>query len=186
MWVPLQSVLSFVPLLFMFVMIYMLISVHALPVEVKRYHSVQTGVYFSRVEVVPVGCQETKFVCRSCYTDLCVSCLSLCPSSSQPGAIYLFFEQSEVIFYWELTTSSPSTKVCSGSCVTVRMQQLVLKVLCSTLLLVAVVPSVYSQSGMGPSSSVLHLLFLSCEHLSIFWSFRNVFVYLPTLLMFPV
>lgn len=38
----------------------------------------------------PVSCQETKFGCRSCYTDLCVSCLSIFPSVHQPGAVSLF------------------------------------------------------------------------------------------------
>lgn len=47
------------------------------------------------------------------------------------------------------------------------MQQLALKVLVSTLLLLAVVPSVYSQSGMEASTCHMFSL-LPCDHLSAF------------------
>lgn len=70
----------------------------------------------------PVGCQETKFGCRSCYTDLCVPCLSLFPSVSYPGAVSLFATIG--IPFWRTyrwyflaktffldTNSSPSTDV---------------------------------------------------------------------------
>lgn len=130
----------------------------------------------------PVGCQETKFEFSSCYTVLCVSCLYLCPSVSSPGAIFLFAligytfgDLSPVLLlnFFVDTYSSPAPTFPAVSCrsccsVTVRMQQLLLNVLCSTLLLLAVMPSVYSQSGMGPSSFLFHF-FLLLDHLSAFW-----------------
>lgn len=143
------------------------VCVHCLLTEENRCHCVQPGVCFRRVEVGQLVARKPGLGVAH-VTQISVSPVFL--SVPQPGAISLFglfWGLIERYFIIVDTNSSPSTKVFSCRCwcsVAVRMQQLGLKVLCSTLLLLAVVPSVYSQSG-----TCFTFIFLLYDHLCVFY-----------------
>ncbi|XP_041665653.1 CD164 sialomucin-like 2 protein [Cheilinus undulatus] len=75
------------------------------------------------------------------------------PSVSQPGVISLFATTGCPLeeLYWEITSSSIKVSRCKLQ--VIRMQKHMLKVLCSALLLLAVMPSVYSQSDCSQAQS---------------------------------
>lgn len=172
----------------------MCVCVHALPAEVSRCHSVQTGVHFRRVEVGQLVAREPSLGVAH-VTQISVSPVFLpfllCPIARSRISICnywillwgltddIFIENFLLLLILLQAPKFPAV-ICRCWCsVAVRMQQLALKVLCFTLLLLAVVPSVYSQSGMG-------------HHLSIsmyFWSsqkrFWCVFLHLASNVSFP-
>lgn len=121
----------------------------------KQVSAYQTGVYYRRVEVGQLVTREPSLVVAH-VTQISVSPVFL--SVSSLGSISLLtttqpFERR----YWKLflllkIQLYPAFPVVICRCsLVVRMQQLLLKVLCSTLLLLTVVPSMYSQSGRAAS-----------------------------------
>ncbi len=166
----------------------MQVRVRTLHAEANRCHSVQTGVYFRKVEVGQLVARKPSLgVAHVTQVSVSPVFLSFPPCPSQEPYLrlqlseYPFQGLTEDIFYRKtfllILIPLQALKFPAVSCrcwcsVAVRMQQLALKVLCSTLLLLAVMPSVHSQSGMCPSTC-LTIIFLLNDHLSVYWSYQK-------------
>lgn len=124
------------------------------PVEPNVWHAIQNGVYFRSVELGQLVAREPSYGFCSCYTLLVFVCLTVSPDQKPYCFLHLVVFLAafvDIIFF-----KVPKFLAFSCSSVATRMQQLVLNTLCSTLLLLGMMPSVYLQSGMGSSPSLLH------------------------------
>ncbi|XP_067358889.1 uncharacterized protein cd164l2 isoform X2 [Channa argus] len=121
--------------------------------KVHRYQSIQTGLCFRRAEVGQLVAREPHLGVAHVTQISCFSCLSACVITLLHLSIedYTFLRINEDIGFENISVDKQFPAVtCS---LVVRMQQLTMKVLSSTLLLLALVHSVYSETDCSQAES---------------------------------